>query len=272
GAGGIRETEREYRRPNDDQLPLISFPWVLQPVLGKIANRHFDDTGIIDCAGKLATWSSKAHEQSKIQRINGVGDASHDVETAGGIQHAGEVLELFQEDLGFDPFDGLGVAFDQLAGIQGDEGSKETDGQSVSIKPNGTTPQLDTDQHFDSLIELDDEILTPVTPSTIESTSRRGSAPIEEQSSLLDISDEIAPAEPPKPDVPQSSPQTACSQPEENRENKSPLAKSDLTPSFLDGTVESEEMLEDEEMEEIMEEEGDVNPSAVSQLEVLLNI
>ncbi|KMQ47920.1 hypothetical protein HL42_1425 [Trichophyton rubrum] len=264
--------KKDYKHLRNDQIPLISFLWVLQPVLGKIANRHFDDTGIMEGAGKLATWSSVAYEQSRIRRINGIkgiNDAPRDVETAGGIQHAGEVLELFQDDLGFDPFDGLGDAFDQLA-CHPNEDDKHAVDQDSRSKAKCAIPLLDTEQS-DSLIEVDDDIFTPITPCTIDS-SRRGSVPIEEQSSLLDISNENTETETRKNYNTETKRPVAHPRPKEGQENQPPLQKNYLTSSFLDGPTGPDEMIDDDEEIEIMEDDGDVDPSAVNQLEMLLNI
>ncbi|EEQ35243.1 RNA-directed RNA polymerase Rdp1 [Microsporum canis CBS 113480] len=271
-SGGSAGPRKERKYPGDEQLPLISFPWVLQPVLGKVANGHFDNRGMMGGASKLATWSSAAYEQSKIRRANGVCDGPHDIETAGGIQHAGEVLELFQENLCFDPFEGLGDAFDQPASPDNKQVAEQVDEQKTSTEPEGITPLLD-EQHSDSLIELDDEIFTPVTTYTIQSTSGRGSVPIEEQSSLLDLSDDNIQVWFPKHDSAEPKLQTTLLELDDDQENQPPPEKDNLVPLlplFLDALPEVDQTIKDEEIE--MMEEDDVDQSVVKQLETLLNL
>ncbi|OAX85437.1 hypothetical protein ACJ72_00162 [Emergomyces africanus] len=97
----------------EKQLPLISFPWILQPILGRIANEHFENAG--------SRKSCSAHIQVDIPRgpkpKKFVGSLlSPDVETADGVKHAGNVLQLFG-DTKLDPFDRLGEMFDDTAQI-----------------------------------------------------------------------------------------------------------------------------------------------------------
>lgn len=93
--------------PRDmDKLPFISFPWLLRDTLGKIANRHYEETEEQKANAELR--AQKQQEKSKTEKQSLL-VLEPDVETAAGVQHAGEVLELFQEatDIDTNPFSSL---------------------------------------------------------------------------------------------------------------------------------------------------------------------
>ncbi|KKZ64996.1 RNA-directed RNA polymerase [[Emmonsia] crescens] len=84
----------------EKKLPLISFPWVLQPILGRIANEHFGKP--VSRRGCSAHIQVEIPRGPKPKRIVG-SLLSPDVETADGVKHAGNVLPLFG-DSKLDPF------------------------------------------------------------------------------------------------------------------------------------------------------------------------
>lgn len=92
----------------EKKLPLISFPWVLQPILGRIANEHFDKpVSRRGCSAHIQVEIPRGPKPKKI-----VGSLlSPDVETADGVKHAGNVLQLFR-DSELDPRDSLWEMFD----------------------------------------------------------------------------------------------------------------------------------------------------------------
>ncbi|OJD12726.1 hypothetical protein AJ78_06725 [Emergomyces pasteurianus Ep9510] len=92
----------------EKNFPLISFPWILQPILGRIANEHFESPGSRKrCSAHIQVEVPRGPKPKKF-----VGSLlSPDVETADGVKHAGNVLQLFG-DTKLDPFDRLGEMFD----------------------------------------------------------------------------------------------------------------------------------------------------------------
>ncbi|KMU81659.1 RNA-directed RNA polymerase Rdp1 [Coccidioides immitis RMSCC 3703] len=100
---------------HEEKLPLISFPWLLQPVLGKIVNKHYDPA----CLEEVGLWSGQASFKKRKDGIDGNSSGTRDVETAGGVQHAGEVLELFQGP-NYDPRTGLDATFDRPGASPGE--------------------------------------------------------------------------------------------------------------------------------------------------------
>ncbi|OJD25479.1 hypothetical protein ACJ73_03154 [Blastomyces percursus] len=89
----------------EKKLPLISFPWVLQPILGKIVNECFD--GPLNHRGCPVIIQVEIPRAPKpIKAINGL--VSPDAETTGGVKYAGNVLQLYDgSDSKKEPFDRL---------------------------------------------------------------------------------------------------------------------------------------------------------------------
>jgi RNA-dependent RNA polymerase len=136
------KTPADGLRPEkaDVDLPLISFPWILQPILGKIANRYFDEEGL--AAGFKGVNLGKQH-YGKGKR-DGDGDwlFGADVMTADGQKHAGEILELFHGDgPEVDPFSGLGDWFDKPAPAADSQNPANNSGANHS--PSGRLIEFD---------------------------------------------------------------------------------------------------------------------------------
>ncbi|KLJ06408.1 RNA-directed RNA polymerase [Blastomyces silverae] len=135
----------------EKKLPLISFPWVLQPILGKIANECFEGPlNSKGCPGIIQVEIPCAPKP--IKAINGI--LSPDAETAGGVKYAGNVLQLFEDS------DSKEELFDRLSEQPGkpealadqDEGIITPSFQKVD-GPNGEGTNL--------LVDLNDVASTP---------------------------------------------------------------------------------------------------------------
>ncbi|KAL1851938.1 hypothetical protein Plec18170_006241 [Paecilomyces lecythidis] len=95
----VQDALRFHREvPELSKLPLISFPWVLSTVLGKIAMGDYEEptSGEHDIHGKVfGSKRSRGHTTGILIDDN----IRTDVETVEGIQPSGHLLELFQHDL-----------------------------------------------------------------------------------------------------------------------------------------------------------------------------
>ncbi|EEP75602.1 conserved hypothetical protein [Uncinocarpus reesii 1704] len=222
---------------HEEKLPFISFPWVLQPVLGKIVNQHYDPA----CLEEVGLWSGQASFKKRRDAVNENLAGVRDVETAGGVQHAGEVLELFQ-DPNYDPWSGLGDVFDKP------EAFKEGFGDNVEVPAKNKDPSSETSSQLIDIEEVFSAQSSPVDSSF---------------NSILNLMDIID----------QSSDGKTKSTPE-------PLTKADADEN---GQVPVEKRLVAspvstcgesfaDETRDIIEQEGDIKPSALDQLEALLGM
>ncbi|MCJ1355792.1 MAG: hypothetical protein MMC33_005784 [Icmadophila ericetorum] len=77
-------------------MPLMSFPWLFQSVLGKIANGelHVPDQATVGTADILRTHLKKHPPKQLLAEMDLLGD---EIETAEGVTHRGDVLKLFQD-------------------------------------------------------------------------------------------------------------------------------------------------------------------------------
>ena len=105
--GGHR---RPLREMTTDKMPLMSFPWLFPDVLGKIAKGNVQQVNeAISVRGDAAQTAVttrrglQAEEGSVIPRRVGRSllapsalDAEDDIETAGGVTHRGDMLQLFE--------------------------------------------------------------------------------------------------------------------------------------------------------------------------------
>ena len=92
--GGVEEPVRYMTAKT---MPMISFPWLFQGILGKIARGELYATKgeIIDPT--IAVQGAPKKPTPKKDRISlGVLGSEDDLETAMGVTHRGQVLELFQ--------------------------------------------------------------------------------------------------------------------------------------------------------------------------------
>ena len=105
--GGQR---RPLRDMTPEKMPLMSFPWLFPDILGKIAKRKTQTVDQTLPVYQQATSSAEAWQaleatratfaatQSKRTRqVPSLLDAEDDLETAEGVTHRGEVLELFDK-------------------------------------------------------------------------------------------------------------------------------------------------------------------------------
>jgi len=120
------------------KMPLISFPWLFQKELGKIAK---GDPGQ---SIKAQQGDAKRHVKKMAQPVN-VGRGHDDIETAEGVTHRGELLELFHdcehqvkidEDAEGEDVDGKGVEGQNVEGedIEGEEVEIELDEKPSALE------------------------------------------------------------------------------------------------------------------------------------------
>lgn len=100
----VNGMEVPKRRMRPDSMPLISFPWLFEKELGRIA------TGIeaIDDFGKIGfkTFSIGKPQTTALDRQKEVGRQDEDFvkQENGVVIHRGEILDLFQDDLSDNEF------------------------------------------------------------------------------------------------------------------------------------------------------------------------
>ncbi|KAK2757339.1 hypothetical protein FQN54_004853 [Arachnomyces sp. PD_36] len=172
-----RKSDGTISPDNLDHLPFISFPWLLRDTLGKIANRHYEETE-----------EQRVRAELKVQKRQGnpkTGRQLHliepDVETSAGVQHSGEVLQLFQEDPdpNFDPFSSIEEEKmpDGLGGRSGSAASSSSGvlgGGHQRVPPQSTRSSSSDYQSGADLLDFaatNDEL-----PTTVNSDSEGGNA------------------------------------------------------------------------------------------------
>ncbi|PGH26670.1 hypothetical protein AJ80_01616 [Polytolypa hystricis UAMH7299] len=275
------ESSGEFRSENPAKLPLISFPWVLQQVLGKIANGHFD-TAVF--SGTVPSATSPHHQREKARKskkdeLDGL-DAPHDIQTAEGIQHSGELLELFHDGdlLGDDPFSGLGEAFENT-NISEKENQKD-----VVSAPGGVPPKLpalliDFDFDFGSDTKVDRTPLSPTATSpNIPQTASPAYIPVVVD--LLAFGDEYLPSDRNGGSLVSNIQSVATALPPSKPHRKPRLNGGNTPPSWPKvlhpGSTRSTtpsvppSTIQNDDVETRVEVEGEVKPSAVDDLEMLL--
>lgn len=90
----------QYLAHESGEVPLISFPWVLQDILGKIA-KGIQETSIkipvnqpsAETQQPIAIRPAKRPTKSKLEAFN----QAPDIQTAGGTLHQGDLIELFDD-------------------------------------------------------------------------------------------------------------------------------------------------------------------------------
>lgn len=262
----LKEGEYDKSRPADS-LPLISFPWVLQPVLGDIANNHYDASGVSGGPDIVSTNSTTHLQDHKRKpRADGGDKVPQDIETAGGIQHPGEILELFQGDPAQDPFSGLGDAFDKQFGDP-----KDVDTKSDKLNGEQNSKEKKTmassNSQMNSLIDFDGDDFVPMSPTATE-PSRQVKSPVVESSNLLDISDQLNTLSVSSAKAASTTTTTEGRLIQNgNNENKHPLMDDNPVSTH---TPDTQKLEDGDEMEEIVEVKENIKPSAVDQLEQLL--
>ena len=94
--------EERVRRMEPETMPLMSFPWLFPDVLGKIANGNYSlgSEGIdVTTAVQRAT---KLTPPKKLKAEYETSNGGDTLETADGVTHRGEVLELFDKLIDID--------------------------------------------------------------------------------------------------------------------------------------------------------------------------
>ena len=93
--------EKPRRKMTEDDMPLMTFPWLFQDILGKIAKDNEHDSANPNHQGPSSDGivpeapRSKSAERSCGFPIDMLG--SNDLETAEGTAHAGDLLQLFED-------------------------------------------------------------------------------------------------------------------------------------------------------------------------------
>lgn len=90
--------EKRVRHMDAQSMPLMSFPWLFQSILGKIANGEIHPTvpeGVESPASRRATAKSTAKMNSGYKNVP---EVEVNLETTDGVTHRGEVLELFHHE------------------------------------------------------------------------------------------------------------------------------------------------------------------------------
>lgn len=89
--------EEPVRKMKPESMPLISFPWLFHGILGKIANGATDLWPGQEIGTKKSWQRESKRTQSKKGRVDAESSDEEDiVQTAEGVTHRGEVLELFE--------------------------------------------------------------------------------------------------------------------------------------------------------------------------------
>ena len=128
--------EEHVRKMTPESMPLMSFPWLFHDILGKLAN----GSGFLSGENADAIVSlqrATKHTPPKKSRVDQDMLKEEDVlETAEGVTHRGEVLELFEKPS------------HQRDG-DSDTAPKSVDTSSSSAKPSQETPSASADELVD---------------------------------------------------------------------------------------------------------------------------
>lgn len=96
--------EMKVRKMVPASMPLMSFPWLFQGILGKIANGPKDLWPEKQADANVAVQRESKRTAPKKSRVDLVSLEEEDVlETAEGVTHRGEVLELFENLIDYEP-------------------------------------------------------------------------------------------------------------------------------------------------------------------------
>ena len=94
--------ERSLREMTSSTMPLMSFPWLFQDILGKIAKKSTDkNVDILSIPGQIGTEASihkvdiKAPQPKRGHMGSSTLDPADYLKTSNGTTHPGELLELF---------------------------------------------------------------------------------------------------------------------------------------------------------------------------------
>ena len=127
--------EERVRNMTAESMPLMSFPWLFHDILGKIANGNRSSTEDTTDAMMSPQRYTKHTPPKKSKIDQGMLKEEDVLETAEGVTHRGEVLELF----------------DRPSHQDGDSDTtpKSNDTSSSSAKPPQNTPSASADEMAD---------------------------------------------------------------------------------------------------------------------------
>ncbi len=91
--------EQRVRKMTPESMPLMSFPWIFHDILGKIANGNRLLTGTGSDTMILVPRRTKHTPPKNFRAEHGLLDDEDTLETAEGVTHRGEILELFDNKL-----------------------------------------------------------------------------------------------------------------------------------------------------------------------------
>jgi len=91
--------EKKVRSMVANSMPLMSFPWLFQGILGKIANGeiHPREKGSIDTPSAVQGGAKRTTPKKMAAAIS-LSKEEDTLETTEGLTHRGEILELFHHD------------------------------------------------------------------------------------------------------------------------------------------------------------------------------
>lgn len=96
--------EKRVRKMDPASMPLMSFPWLFQGILGKIADGLKDWWPEKQAEANVFVQRESKRTPPKKSRVDRVSLEEDDVlETAEGVTHRGEVLELFEPLIDYEP-------------------------------------------------------------------------------------------------------------------------------------------------------------------------
>ena len=96
----IEQGRRTVHGPENDKMPFVSFPWLFQNTLGKIAKLNTVEKNDVDKAvntthgTRLAEGSVRGFVAQDKAYFSDMRDIEDDLETAKGVTHRGDLLEL----------------------------------------------------------------------------------------------------------------------------------------------------------------------------------
>ena len=167
--GGRR---RPLREMTADTMPLMSFPWLFPDILGKIAKgdvqqaeeafsarRKAAQVAEMARSGLVAAQSSVIPRgQRRSVMAPSLLDAADDIETAGGVTHRGDMLQLFEANAVDQGLSEAATGSSSFSGLEGSQppisrSSSKGDSAGVSSLPEVTAVTLlnadtqDADEH-----------------------------------------------------------------------------------------------------------------------------
>ena len=243
----VPKDEKLFHRPSVkmDQLPLISFPWLLPNILGKIALGHYEEPEQPVASEKQADVPRK--EENPNPENHHAVDATSGPATVSSDRETKNITQTIQEE---DPF-GLFV---------GD--SYDLSGHSSSANTNSTSP-LGTEEGVESLEQLVDFGFSEVSKSPPSSLTSPSVMNTGGESNLLELGQDSKSPWCPELETTARARATAAAAAAATKTERS-SEKTDTT------EIAKAEDVTESECVEIVEEEGDLKADAVDTLNELL--